>query len=235
MQLKHPETRLASLWGLIDQQHNDEIIKRLRGRRVLDVGCGYGSLVARLTRCRFDAHGVDPDPVSIEAARRLFPGIDVRIARAEDLDASFDGTFDTITLKDCLHHLIGEGEAAEAFGAFRRLLRHDGRLVVLDPNPNWILRLGRRLANFNDFQTPLGEARAVLTEHGFAVRSIGYYEVIGLPLSGGYVYVELLPRIRPLQRAVAAANRFLSRALAGLGLGSLVCWRYILVAEYVDG
>ena len=231
MQVKNPETRLASLWGLIDRQHNEEIISRLRGRRVLDVGCGYGSLVAELSRREYAAIGVDPDPISIEAARRLFPHADVRVARAEDLDPSYDGTLDAITLKDCLHHLIGEGEADEAFSAFQRLLKPNGRLVILDPNPIWILRIARRLANFHDFQTPLDEARQTLRRYGFKVDSVSYYEVLGLPLSGGYVYLELLPRIRVLQQAVSLLNRALSHFADRAGLGNLLCWRYILVAD----
>src|SRR5207245_1138085 len=139
---------------------------RIRGSRVLDVGCGYGSLVAELARRKYDALGVDPDPESIKAAKRLFPAANVRVARAEDLDSSFDQRVDSITLKDCLHHLIGEGEADEAFGAFRRLLRPGGRLIILDPNPIWILRVARRLARFHDFQTPLEEARETLQRHG---------------------------------------------------------------------
>jgi SAM-dependent methyltransferase len=232
MHIQHPDSRLDSLWGMIDRQHNEEIIRRIRGRRVLDVGCGYGSLVALLTRRHFDAHGVDPDPESIAAAKQRFPYTDVRLARAEDLDSSFDGTFDAVTLKDCLHHLIGEGEADSAFDAFRRLLRPGGRLVVLDPNPIWILRLARWLARFQDFQTPLEEAQDTLARHGFRIRSVSYYEVIGLPLSGGYVFVELLPRVRALQVAVAVINGVLSRLADGLQLGKFICWRYILVAEY---
>jgi SAM-dependent methyltransferase len=207
----------------------------LRGQRVLDVGCGYGSLVAMLTAHNYQAQGVDPDPESVAAAKRLFPHIDVRLARAEDLDPSYDGAFDSITLKDCLHHLIGEGEDETAFQAFRRLLRPNGRLVILDPNPTWILRTARRLANFRDFEAPLDQAHATLARHGFQVRSVSYYEVIGLPLSGGYVYVELLPRIPLLQRAVSSLNLGLSRMAERLKVGSLVCWRYVLVAELPAG
>lgn len=65
------------------------------GQRALDVGCGPGALTAqlveRLGQDRVEA--VDPSPPFVEAARDRFPGLDVRLAPAEQLpfdDDSFD-------------------------------------------------------------------------------------------------------------------------------------------------
>jgi SAM-dependent methyltransferase len=120
----------------------------------------------------------------------------------------------------------------QSFAAFGQLLRPGGRLVVLDPNPNWILRAARVLASHRDFQTPLDEARRVLERYGFRVRSVDFYEVMGLPLSGGYVFKELVPRIRPLHELVAGLNLLLSRLVARAGLGPAICWRYVIAADF---
>ena len=67
------------------------------GQRALDVGCGPGALTARLV----DVVGVpavaavDPSEPFVEAARARFPGLDVRVAAAEELpfaDATFDAS-----------------------------------------------------------------------------------------------------------------------------------------------
>jgi SAM-dependent methyltransferase len=65
------------------------------GQTVLDVGCGPGALtevlVERLGAERLAA--ADPSELFVEYARSLLPGVDVRLASAEDLpfpDATFD-------------------------------------------------------------------------------------------------------------------------------------------------
>jgi SAM-dependent methyltransferase len=65
------------------------------GGRVLDVGCGPGALTSELVR-RVGADAVaavDPSESFVEAARDRHPGVDVRLATAEQLpfsDAEFD-------------------------------------------------------------------------------------------------------------------------------------------------
>ncbi len=65
------------------------------GQRVLDVGCGPGALTAVLVdRLGADqVAGIDPSHPFVDAVRTRLPGVDVRIAPAEELpfeDASFD-------------------------------------------------------------------------------------------------------------------------------------------------
>ncbi len=65
------------------------------GQRVLDVGCGPGALTAELvTRLGAGAvSAVDPSASFVAAARTRLPGVDVRLAPAEQLpfpDAAFD-------------------------------------------------------------------------------------------------------------------------------------------------
>jgi SAM-dependent methyltransferase len=67
-----------------------------RGQRVLDVGCGTGALTAELiTRTGADmVSAVDPSSSFVEATRARHPGVDVRLASAEELpfeDDAFDG------------------------------------------------------------------------------------------------------------------------------------------------
>src|SRR5437763_3355304 len=65
------------------------------GQRVLDVGCGPGALTSELV-ARVGAESVsavDPSESFVAAAKARNPGVDVRLATAEELpfpDASFD-------------------------------------------------------------------------------------------------------------------------------------------------
>ena len=55
------------------------------GMRVLDVGCGPGSLTAELVARVGASHvaAVDPSEPFVAAARERYPGVDVRVAPAE--------------------------------------------------------------------------------------------------------------------------------------------------------
>jgi ubiquinone/menaquinone biosynthesis C-methylase UbiE len=93
----------------------------LRGRQVLDVGCGPGAVLAQLTRA-FGVHGVglDASPEMIEVARRDAPGLDqLHVGLAEELPYA-DGSFDAAVMRLVVHH-VGRQEAfSSSCGCFAR-------------------------------------------------------------------------------------------------------------------
>jgi ubiquinone/menaquinone biosynthesis C-methylase UbiE len=106
---------------------------KLRGCRVLDVGCGPGTVARQLAQ-EFDvvAVGVDPSPKMIEAARGE-AGIHGKfhVARAEELPFA-DESFDAVVMRMVIHHL----DRSSAFREIRRVLRPSGRLVITTTDPN---------------------------------------------------------------------------------------------------
>jgi len=78
----------------------------LPGQRVLDVGCGPGAFVSELvSRAGADSvAAVDPSPTFVEAARRRYPGVDVREASAEALPFP-DQTFDVVGAQLVVHFM----------------------------------------------------------------------------------------------------------------------------------
>ncbi len=110
------------------------------GRRVLDVGCGAGTLTLALARAVFPAgtaDGVDAAPEMIAAAtrkagkaRRGRAPARFQVATAQHLPFP-DGSVDAVVTSLMVHHLPA-GDRATAVAELLRVLRPGGRLVIAD-------------------------------------------------------------------------------------------------------
>ena len=94
------------------------------GQRVVDVGCGPGALTAELVARVGAGHvaAVDPSAPFVDAARERNPGVDVRLASAEELpfpDAAFDAAIAQLVV-----HFIAD--PVDGIGEMARVVRADG-------------------------------------------------------------------------------------------------------------
>jgi 2-polyprenyl-3-methyl-5-hydroxy-6-metoxy-1,4-benzoquinol methylase len=105
--------------------------------RLLDVGCGSGTFLARMAGRGWQVTGVDFDPSAVETARR-HPGVDVHVGGIDSLPDDF-GPFDVITASHVIEHVDSPGEF---LAHCRRLLKPGGRLAIRTPNAG---SLGHRL------------------------------------------------------------------------------------------
>jgi ubiquinone/menaquinone biosynthesis C-methylase UbiE len=98
----------------------------LRGRRVLDVGCGTGTFAAWLSLHAARVWGVDPSAEMLAVARaKRLPGVGLKQGRAEKLPFT-DGWFERAVLMLVLHHL----DRPRALAEVRRVLVDGGRLAI---------------------------------------------------------------------------------------------------------
>ena len=104
----------------------------LRGRRVLDCGCGTGRLSQALAESAASkVWGIDPEPEMLRVAAGNVPaGVGLKSGRAEDLPFR-DGWFERAVLW-LVCHLV---DRQVAFRELRRVLADDGRLVVVTFDP----------------------------------------------------------------------------------------------------
>lgn len=96
---------------------------------LLDVGGGYCELAnAAVARRRIV---VDLNP---EVARHAAPGVEVRIAPADDLAFLDDGQVDVAFTSNFFEHLPDKPTLTRTAIEIRRVLRPGGRLVAMGPN-----------------------------------------------------------------------------------------------------
>ena len=216
----------------MDQDYNRYLAERLVGVSVLDIGCGYGSLVDFLGSRGKKAVGVDPDSECITTARRLFPGRDYLLGRFEGQFP--DHSFDHVVMKDALHHVLEEGDLDATLAHIRRVLRPAGTLVVFDPNIHFILRLCRKIMLHQDAECSIENARIHLAGKGFSECAVDFYDLFALPASGGYVGICFVPPVSFVQQGLIRFNRMLSRVVARTALARIILWRYCLVTRIAE-
>ncbi len=139
----------------------DEMIPRAAdGGRALDVGCGAGELLAKLTRAGWDAEGIEWNPRIAEIAARRTGR---RIAAGGFLDSAPPSPrYRLVVLHHVFEHL---SEPTAALGKIRDLLEPGGRAVLVYPNPG---ALGARVfaSAWHPWEPPrhlvLADGRAVV-------------------------------------------------------------------------
>lgn len=171
-----------------------ELVGDTSGRRILDVGCGMGTVTLEAARRGAHAYGIDPARVALKAARRLALERDAPHARFTVADgaalpfavASFDG----VILADVTEHL-DEATLRETLAESARVLRAGGVLALYTPSPShlferlkargWILQQDPSHIGLRTAGELVGHVRAAGLE---TVRA--YYEPSHLPVYGAF-------------------------------------------------
>ena len=103
----------------------------LRGKRVLDAGCGAGEYVESFVARGADAIGFEYDAGKVAAYQAKHPGsMRVRAGLLTAIDAP-SGSFDVAILNEVLEHTPDE---AATLAELHRVLKPGGTLVVFAPN-----------------------------------------------------------------------------------------------------
>jgi len=123
-----------SRWSFYVGATARETIARLPvhpGGRILDIGCGTGSLLSRLHDLYPQARlaGIDPVPGMLDVARKRLPhDVELREGWADQLPYG-DESFDILVSSNMFHYIA---EPTAALLEMRRVLRREGTLVVTD-------------------------------------------------------------------------------------------------------
>jgi SAM-dependent methyltransferase len=158
------ELRLEAVRDLLGPQPAD---------RVLDLGCAAGGVTHYLSTFGAEPVGIDLQPLAIERARELFPGLRFEVANATQLPFA-DASFDKAVAADFVEHI--EDETFVAMSAeLRRVLVPGGLFAIYAPNPRHLIeRMKERDFVLAQNPTHIGlrdaeHMRRVLEQGGFDV------------------------------------------------------------------
>jgi SAM-dependent methyltransferase len=180
-----------------------DLLGDVRGRRILDAGCGSGPLAAALLDRGAVVTGFDSSAVMVGLARkRLGEDADVHVADLSGPIPFADGGFDDVTASLVLHYLR---DWTSPLSELRRVLRRGGRLVLsvnhpllykmLNPQADYFAvtewtdeySFGDQQAVLTYWHRPLHDMTDAFSESGFRVA------VVSEPAWSPDTPAELLP------------------------------------------
>lgn len=144
------------------------------GSRILEIGCGIGTVVSELAQQGHRATGTDISRVAIEYGRTKYPGLDLQVLPAEELPFA-DGTFDFVLSFDLFEHIA---QIDRHVSEVHRVLKPQGYYLFQTPNKlsnATFETLSHRSLTWRRYHPSLhtpGQLRRRLARHGFEVSFI---------------------------------------------------------------
>jgi SAM-dependent methyltransferase len=225
------DRRRLEPWYRVAAAHFDRFlqscIENARGKRVLEVGCGPGSVTLKLARVAGHVTAIDLSDTAIRqarerAARAGITNAEFRVMNAEQLDFPA-GSFDFVCGRAILHHL----DLRLALPALARVLSPAGKSLFLEPlghNPviNWYRRRTPELRTADEH--PLLRSDLELARASF--KMVEVQPAVLLSLAAGFLPDG--PAFRAANALLAAADGVLM-ALPGV---RWLAWTSVWVFEY---
>ena len=107
--------------------------------RVLDVGCGNGSLSYLISKLGYEVVGIEDSPSGVAAASKSFPECKFIHASVYDLPYSeLEGSFDVVISAEVIEHLQFPRELIRAA---KKCLKPNGSLILTTPYHGYLKNL----------------------------------------------------------------------------------------------
>lgn len=129
------------------------------GKKILDVGCGVGQVVQKLTSEGYDAYGVDVSYPNIQLAKKVSEKCMLYDGKSLPFEDSF---FDSVGAINVLEHV----EEPEAFLLeMLRVTRTGGKIVVSSPNFFRVIGFNDYHPHMRGLKNKLNNFKRILTKY----------------------------------------------------------------------
>ncbi|WP_276308549.1 class I SAM-dependent methyltransferase [Thermoflavimicrobium daqui] len=116
------------------------------GRRVLDFGAGTGANCSIFSSENYI--GIDPDAKRISYAKKVYPDYTFEVLENNRLTVD-DQSMDFILIIAVLHH-ISSNDISTYISEFKRILKPDGTIIVMEPYLSGNHPIGNQLMRWID-------------------------------------------------------------------------------------
>jgi 2-polyprenyl-3-methyl-5-hydroxy-6-metoxy-1,4-benzoquinol methylase len=166
------------------RRYSDHIFNLFRdhiGRRVLEVGCGIGTMSQRLLEVADEVVGIEPNRYCADRTRAVLgthPRFTMHVCMIEECDPAElrSHHFDTVYCSNVLEHIEDDAAALRTFSAS---LVPGGKVLIFVPAvPVAYGPLDAELGHYRRYTK--GSLTAVFQEAGLALATIRYTNPIGL-------------------------------------------------------
>jgi 2-polyprenyl-3-methyl-5-hydroxy-6-metoxy-1,4-benzoquinol methylase len=129
---------------LIEQTNSRDVY----GKKLLDIGCGYGYFLKLASAFGFETYGIDISQHAIKQARKVV-NAKFFCSDIQDILPFAANFFDIITMFDVIEHLE---KPYSALQQIHRVLKPRGIFIITTPNMNSLSRrtMGKKWIGFSD-------------------------------------------------------------------------------------
>jgi 2-polyprenyl-3-methyl-5-hydroxy-6-metoxy-1,4-benzoquinol methylase len=181
----------------------DRFVKPGKGKRILDVGCGTGTMLGYLARYG-EAQGMDADEEAIRFCNER--GVtNVQLVPAGEMPFE-DNTFDVVTMLDVLEHIDDD---RGTLGDLYRVLKPGGSLLISVPAYKFLWGAQDEISNHKR-RYVAAQLKARMEEAGFRVRKLSYFNTLLFPP------IALVRVLRPYQPGSASLKSDFTMTKPGL-------------------
>lgn len=216
-----------SCYGTLIAQRYRELLPLLKGKKVIDCGCGFGTFTKIARQAGFTVHPVDIDEVSIELAREINQ-IEVHNESIYQTSLENNST-DVAVCFDSIQHF----NIPDLISEFKRIGIQ--QVLIYDSNiHNPLLKLYRRIKHHEEsHELNPNEIISIFQSNGFRVISKKYENIIALPASGGFQQKAWLA-ISRYPQFIAKVDNALLKLINFFGMAKWVSFRFLIVLEAND-
>ena len=131
--------------------------------KILDIGCGDGSLLAHFPPKRYDLSGTEYSDVEIKKASKIIKNI----YKGDYLEFTPKHKYDAIIMTEVLEHTR---EPFKYIKKIHRDLKNEGMIIITVPNNEWVLMKGYKnnlVTNLHLFYFDKNNLERILMKAGF--------------------------------------------------------------------